>query len=70
MMKMLQMKQMKPNWHLRILKFCDTRSGLPLMPGGSHEKILGLNFGELEEEYVELKGKKDFYSQVVKDLFN
>lgn len=58
-MKMLQMKQTKPNWHLRILKFGDTRSGLPPMPGRSHEKILGFKFGELEEEYVKLKGKKD-----------
>jgi hypothetical protein len=45
-------------------------SGLPPMPGRSYEKILGLNFGELEEEYVKLKGKKDSIVRLLRDLFD
>ncbi|OFV67934.1 MAG: hypothetical protein SCAL_000574 [Candidatus Syntrophoarchaeum caldarius] len=57
-------------WHLRILKFFDNpqewgrRVGItyPNWPTGSLSTVL-------EHTFPELRGRRDFYDQVVKDLF-
>jgi hypothetical protein len=58
-------------WHLRVLKFIDD----PLEWGKSNNiPYLNLSSGGpsnvLEHTFPELKGRRDFYDLIVKDLFN
>lgn len=58
-------------WHLSILKFWDDPSGWAEKNKIAFRKLYaGSRASRLEEAFPELQGRRDFYSQVVKDLFS
>jgi hypothetical protein len=58
-------------WHLRILKFFESPLGLTSpLDAVSDQTFGGSLSGALEDRFQELRGRRDFYNQIVRDLSN